>query len=139
MSRAAVPHMKAQGYGRIISMASVAGLEALPERAAYCASKAAVIGMTRSLAYDLAPHGSTVNCLCPGSIRMDRAISATIRAGWTDVDAGLAERAKGIPVRRHGRPEDIAAAVAHLASEEAGYIVGQAMVVDGGSLPPHAF
>lgn len=139
MSRAAVPHMKAQGYGRIISMASVAGLEALPERAAYCASKAAVIGMTRSLAYDLAPHGITVNCICPGSIRTDRAISSTIRAGWTDVDAGLAERAKGIPVRRHGRPEDIAAAVAHLASEEAGYIVGQAIVVDGGGLPPNAF
>jgi NAD(P)-dependent dehydrogenase (short-subunit alcohol dehydrogenase family) len=139
MSRAAVPHMKAQGYGRIISMASVAGLEALPERAAYCASKAAVIGMTRSLAYDLAPHGITVNCLCPGSIRTDRAISSTIRAGWTDVDAGLAERAKGIPVRRHGRPEDIAAAVAHLAAEEAGYIVGQAIVVDGGGLPSNAF
>lgn len=139
MSRAAVPHMKAQGYGRIISMASVAGLEALPERAAYCASKAAVIGMTRSLAYDLAPHGITVNCICPGSIRTDRAISSTIRAGWTDVDAGLAERAKGIPVRRHGRPEDIAAAVAHLASDEAGYIVGQAIVVDGGGLPSNAF
>ncbi|ETW93807.1 MAG: hypothetical protein ETSY2_50800, partial [Candidatus Entotheonella gemina] len=139
MSRAAVPHMKAQGYGRIISMASVAGLEALPERAAYCASKAAVIGMTRSLAYDLAPHGITVNCICPGSIRTDRAISSTIRAGWTDVDAGLAERAKGIPVRRHGRPEDIAAAVAHLASEDAGYIVGQAIAVDGGGLPPNAF
>lgn len=139
MSRAAVPHMKAQGYGRIISMASVAGLEALPERAAYCASKAAVIGMTRSLAYDLAPHGITVNCICPGSIRTDRAISSTIRAGWTDVDAGLAERAQGIPVRRHGRPEDIAAAVAHLASEEAGYIVGQAIVVDGGGFPPNAF
>ncbi|ETW99980.1 MAG: hypothetical protein ETSY1_12940 [Candidatus Entotheonella factor] len=137
MSRAAVPHMKAQGYGRIISMASVAGLEALPERAAYCASKAAVIGMTRSLAYDLAPHGITVNCICPGSIRTDRAISSTIRAGWTDVDAGLAERAKDIPVRRHGRPEDIAAAVAHLASEDAGYIVGQAIVVDGGGLPPN--
>ncbi len=139
MSRAAVPHMKAQGYGRIISMASVAGLEALPERAAYCASKAAVIGMTRSLAYDLAPHGITVNCICPGSIRTDRAISSTIRAGWTDVDAGLAERAKGIPARRHGRPEDIAAAVAHLASEDAGYIVGQAIAVDGGGLPPNAF
>ncbi len=139
MSRAAVPHMKAQGYGRIISMASVAGLEALPERAAYCASKAAVIGMTRSLAHDLAPHGITVNCVCPGSIRTDRAISSTIRAGWTDVDAGLAERAKGIPVRRHGRPEDIAAAVAHLASEDAGYIVGQALAVDGGGLPPNAF
>lgn len=139
MSRAVVPHMKARGYGRIISMASIAGLQALPERAAYCASKAAVIGMTRSLAYDLAPHGITVNCICPGSIRTDRAISSTIRAGWTDVDAGLAERAQVIPVKRHGLPEDIAATVAHLASDEAGYIVGQAIAIDGGGIPPNAF
>ena len=139
MTRAAVPHMKAQGYGRIVSMSSVAGLVALPERAAYCASKAAVIGMTRSLAHDLAPHGITVNCICPGSIRTDRAISSTLRAGWSDVDAGLAERAKVIPVGRHGRPEEIAATVAHLVSEEAGYITGQAIPVDGGGLPPSAF
>ncbi len=139
MTRAAVPHMKAEGYGRIVSMSSVAGLVALPERAAYCASKAAVIGMTRSVAYDLAPHGITVNCICPGSIRTDRAISSTLRAGWSDVDAGLAERAKVIPVGRHGRPEEIAATVAHLVSEEAGYITGQAIPVDGGGLPPSAF
>ncbi len=139
MTRAAVPHMKAQGYGRIVSMSSVAGLVALPERAAYCASKAAVIGMTRSLAHDLAPHGITVNCICPGSIRTDRAISSTLRAGWSDVDAGLAERAKVIPAGRHGRPEEIAATVAHLVSEEAGYIIGQAIPVDGGGLPPSAF
>ena len=139
MTRAVVPHMKARGYGRIVSMSSVAGLVALPERAAYCASKAAVIGMTRSLAYDLAPHGITVNCICPGSIRTDRAISSTLRAGWTDVDAGLAERAKVIPIGRHGHPEEIAATVAHLVSDEAGYIIGQAIPVDGGGLPPSAF
>ncbi len=139
MTRAAVPHMKAQGYGRIVSMSSVAGLVALPERAAYCASKAAVIGMTRSLAHDLAPHGITVNCICPGSIRTDRAISSTLRAGWSDVDAGLAERAKVIPAGRHGRPEEIAATVAHIVSEEAGYIIGQAIPFDGGGLPPSAF
>lgn len=139
MTRAAVPHMKKRGYGRVVSMASVAGLEALPERAAYCASKAAVIGMTRSLAYDLAPHGVTANCVCPGSIRTDRAISSTLRAGWTDVDEGLAERAKFIPVGRHGRPEEIAATIAHLASEDAAYITGQAIAVDGGGLPASAF
>jgi NAD(P)-dependent dehydrogenase (short-subunit alcohol dehydrogenase family) len=139
MCRAAVPHMKSQSHGRIVSMASVAGLEALPERAVYSASKAAVIGLTRSLAYDLAAHGITVNCVCPGSIRTDRAISSTLRAGWSDVDAGLAERAKFIPVGRHGRPEEIAATIAHLASEAAGYTTGQAIAVDGGGLPPSAF
>ncbi len=139
MSRAAVPHMKERGYGRIVSMASVAGLEALPERAAYCASKAAVIGFTRSLAFDLAPHGITVNCVCPGSIRTDRAISSTLRAGYTDVDEGLAERAKFIPVGRHGRPEEIAATIAHLASEDGGFTTGQPVVVDGGGLPASAF
>lgn len=139
MTRAVVPHMKTRGSGRVISIASVAGLEALPERAVYCASKAAVIGMTRSLALDLAPHGITVNCVCPGSIRTDRAISSTLRAGWTDVDAGLAARAKAIPVGRHGRPEDIGAMVAYFASEDAAYVTGQAMPVDGGGLPPNAF
>ena len=139
MTRAAVPHMKARRYGRVVSMSSVAGLAALPERAVYCASKAAVIGMTRSIAYDLAPHGITVNCVCPGSIRTDRAISSTLRAGWTDVEAGLGERAKPIPVGRHGRPEEIAAIVAYLTSEEAAYTTGQAIPVDGGGLPPSAF
>ncbi|NKB59655.1 MAG: SDR family oxidoreductase [Alphaproteobacteria bacterium] len=139
MSRAAVPHMKARGYGRIVSLSSVAGLEALPERAAYCASKAAVIGFTRSLAFDLAPHSITVNCVCPGSIRTDRAISSTIRAGYTDVDEGLAERAKFIPVGRHGKPEEIAATIAHLASEDGAFTTGQAVVVDGGGLPASAF
>jgi NAD(P)-dependent dehydrogenase (short-subunit alcohol dehydrogenase family) len=130
--------MKAQGWGRIITMSSVAGVYALPQRAVYSASKAAVLGMTRSLAHDLAPLGITVNAVCPGSIRTDRAISTTLRAGWNDVEAGLAERAKALPMGRHGRAEEIAATVAHLASEDAGFITGQAFVVDGGGLPPNA-
>ncbi len=139
MTRAVVPHMKSRGYGRIVSLSSVAGLTALPEGAAYCASKAAVIGFTRSVAHDLAPFGITVNCVCPGSIRTDRAISSTLRAGWTDVEAGLAERAQHIPVRRHGLPEEVAATIAHLAAGEAGFITGQAIPVDGGGLPATAF
>ncbi len=138
MARAAVPHMKAQGWGRIVSMSSVAGVYALPQRAIYSASKAAVLGMTRSLAYDLVRLGITVNAICPGSIRTDRAISTTLRAGWNDVEAGLKERAQALPMGRHGLPEEIAATVAHLVSEDAGFITGQAIVIDGGGLPPTA-
>jgi NAD(P)-dependent dehydrogenase (short-subunit alcohol dehydrogenase family) len=138
MARAAVPHMKRQGWGRIVSMASVAGVYALPQRAVYSASKAAVIGMTRSLAYDLVRLGITVNAICPGSIRTDRAISTTLRAGWNDVEAGLKERAKSLPMGRHGLPDEIAATVAHLVSEDAGFITGQAIIIDGGGLPPTA-
>jgi len=136
MSRAAIVPMKAQKWGRIISMSSVAGLYALPHRAAYCASKAAVIGFTRSVAYDVASLGITVNAICPGSIRTDRAISTTMRAGWKDVDAGLAERAKTFPAKRHGLPEEVAGAVAFLASDAGGYTTGQALAIDGGGLPP---
>jgi 3-oxoacyl-[acyl-carrier protein] reductase len=138
MTRAAVPPMKAQRWGRIISLSSVAGTAALPQRAAYSASKAAVIGLTRSVALDLARFGITVNAVCPGSIRTDRAISTTLRAGWSDVEAGLKERAKGIPVGRHGLPEEVAAAVVLLASDAGGFITGQAIVIDGGGLPPQS-
>ena len=138
MTRAAVPHMKANRWGRIISMSSVAGTSPLPQRAAYSASKAAVIGLTRSVAYDLAPYGITVNALCPGSIRTDRAISTTLRQGWKDVDAGLKERAKAIPMQRHGLPEEVAATALMLASDGGGFITGQAIVIDGGGLPPSA-
>lgn len=138
MIRAAVPHLKANGWGRIITMSSVAGMAPLRQRAIYSASKAAVIGMTRSLAYDLAPFGITVNAICPGSIRTDRAISTTLRAGWKDVDAGLKERAKSIPMQRHGLPEEVAAIALMLASDGGGFTTGQAIVVDGGGLPPGA-
>ena len=138
MIRAAVPHMKKQGWGRIISMSSVAGVSPLPQRAAYSASKAAVIGMTRSVAYDLAPHGITVNAICPGSIRTDRAISTTIRQGYKNVDEGLKERAKAIPMQRHGLPEEVAATALMLASDGGAFITGQAIVIDGGGLPPSA-
>ena len=75
---------------------------------------------------------------CPGSIRTDRAISTTLRAGWNDVEAGLKERAKALPMGRHGLPREIAATVAHLASEDSGFITGQTIVIDGGGLPAHA-
>ena len=76
-----------------------------------------------------------MNAVCPGSIKTARAISSTRRAGWEDIDAGLRDRAKGIPKGRHGEADEVAAAIAFLASEGSGYITGTTLFVDGGGLP----
>lgn len=134
MSRAAVPHMRAQRYGRIVNISSMAGLTAAPFSTAYSASKAGVIGFTRALAMDLAPWGITVNAVCPGLVATSRAILDPNPD--LDVEETLRRRAQGIPVGRVGRPEDIAAAVAYLASPDSGYVTGQALPVDGGGMTP---
>lgn len=135
MSRAAVGPMRRLGAGRIINVASAIVKYPLPNRVAYSASKAAVIGFTEALAIDLAPSGITVNALCPGSTATSRFYSSATRSGYTDMSVALAETSKGIPLGRHGRPHEMAAAVAFLASNEASYITGHALYVDGGGLP----
>ena len=112
MSRFAVPVMRGQRSGRIVNVASMAGVVAAPRSAAYSASKAAIIGLTRSMALDVAPWGITVNAICPGLVGTSRAILS--EDPDLDVPAELARRAGNIPVGRVGRPEDIAAAVAYL-------------------------
>lgn len=136
MCKAAVPTMRAQKWGRIISISSSAARVGVRRRAAYSASKAALIGMTKSLALDLAAFGITVNAICPGSVMTTRAISTTRLSGWTDVEAGMAERAKMIPMKRHATVEDIASLVSFLASDGAAYLTGQDILIDGGGLPP---
>jgi NAD(P)-dependent dehydrogenase (short-subunit alcohol dehydrogenase family) len=134
MSRAAVPVMRAQRFGRIVNISSMAGLTAAPFSGPYSASKAGVIGMTRALAMDLGPWGITVNALCPGLVGTSRAF---LRAGGeVDEAALLGQRGRSIPVGRVGLPEDVAAAVAFLASAEAGYITAQAIPIDGGGMSP---
>ena len=123
MKAAARPMMKAK-YGRIINLSSVVALRGNPGQINYCASKAGVIGMTKSLAKELGGRGITVNAVAPGYIA-------------TDMTAALPEAAKeamlsAIPAGRPGTPEDVAAAVAFLASDEAAYITGQVLSVDGG-------
>jgi 3-oxoacyl-[acyl-carrier protein] reductase len=135
MSRAAVGQMRRQGSGRIINIASAIVKYPLPNRVAYISSKAAVIGFTEALAIELAPSGITVNALCPGSTATSRFFSSATKSGYTDMEVALAETSKGIPLGRHGRPDEMGAAVVYLASNEASYITGHSLFIDGGGLP----
>ena len=117
------PMMKAR-RGRIINLSSVVALRGNPGQANYCASKAGLIGMTKSLAKEMGARGITVNAVAPGYISTDMTAALP--------DAARQAMLSTIPVGRAGSPEDVAAAVAFLASEEAGYITGQVLSVDGG-------
>ena len=122
--KAAVRPMMKQRRGRIISLSSVVGLRGNAGQVNYAASKAGVIGMTKSLAKELASRGVTVNAIAPGFIE-------------TDMTAAMPEAAKtatlaSIPMGRLGQAEDVARAIAFLAAEESGYITGQVLCVDGG-------
>jgi 3-oxoacyl-[acyl-carrier protein] reductase len=130
--------MVEQGRGRIITIGSVAGQRALPDGVAYCASKAALEGMTRRLAFDLGQHNITANVIAPGVIRSSiRANSEEILGDLVpDVNVGVGANDDLmnmlVPARRAGHASDAAAAVLFLASEEAGYINGEVIHVDGG-------
>lgn len=139
MSRAAVAPMRRQGWGRIVNVASAVYRYGARHRTAYAASKAAVVGFSRALAMDVASSGITVNAVCPGSVLTTRALSTTGEQGYTDLQAGLAERARAIPMGRHASAADVAASIVFLCSEAAAYTTGQTLFIDGGGLPLPAF
>ena len=134
MIQAVAPHMVEAGGGRIVNVSSGAALTGTRERVAYAASKAGILGLTRAAAADLCRDGVTVNAICPGAIATGRAESTARREQGDDgVQEALAARAAATPVGRIGTPADIAAAVAYLVSDDAGFVTGQVLVVDGGA------
>lgn len=124
LSRAVMRGMMKRRFGRIINITSIVGVTGNPGQANYCASKAGMIGMSKSMAAEIANRGITVNCVAPGFIK----------TAMTD-ELGEAQHEKliaNIPAGKMGAPEDIAAAVSFLASDEAGYVTGQTIHVNGG-------
>src|SRR5919201_1080997 len=118
-TRAMLPGMLERRWGRIVSLSSIAGLGGTGRSVAYATAKAALIGFTKSLAREVAPHGITVNAVAPGFI------ATPMTSPWpADRRARVAEET---PVRREGTPEDIAHAIAYLASEEASFVTGQVL------------
>jgi NAD(P)-dependent dehydrogenase (short-subunit alcohol dehydrogenase family) len=129
MCRAAGAMMLEQGAGAIVNIASIAGLAGIPGRNAYGAAKAGIAAMTRSLACEWARGGVRVNAVAPGYVRT-ALVDALVRKGALDAQAIEART----PLRRLAQPEEIAAAIAFLASAEAGFITGVTLPVDGGWL-----
>ena len=122
--KAASRLMMRQRYGRIVNLSSVVGLRGNAGQTAYAASKAGIVGLTKSLAKELASRGVTANAVAPGYIETDMTAALP--------EATRAAMVQGIPAVRPGKPEEVARAVAFLASEESGYITGQVLRVDGG-------
>jgi 3-oxoacyl-[acyl-carrier protein] reductase len=134
VTQAAVPAMRSNGWGRIVHVSSLAGRTGYARQAAYSASKAGLLGLTRSVALDVARDGITVNAVCPGWIRTSRTYNSARRVD-EDVERELARREARVPVGRLGAAEDVAATIAFLTSEAAGYVTGQTFIVDGGLHP----
>jgi 2-hydroxycyclohexanecarboxyl-CoA dehydrogenase len=126
--QAVLPDMVEAGWGRIVNISSSSTHSGTPFMAHYVAAKSAVNGLTKSLALEYGPAGVTVNAVPPGFIDTPMLRGAEARGRIADVEATIAKT----PVRRMGKPEDIAAACAFLISEEAGYITGQLLGVNGG-------
>jgi NAD(P)-dependent dehydrogenase (short-subunit alcohol dehydrogenase family) len=130
--RSAVPHLRANGGGAVVNMASVSGLRPTRGESPYSAAKAAVIALTKSAALEYGPEGIRVNCVSPGFIRTPLTEFAFGNPAWVEpLEAAT-------PLGRAGAPDDVADVVVFLASDRSRYVTGQNLVVDGGSVLPSA-
>jgi len=125
------PAMVRQGSGVIINTASVVAFRGVAEMAAYCATKAAIVMLTRVLALESAPFGIRVNCICPGFI--DTPMNEWLGSLQSDREAWLNDMLDQIPLHRPGTPEEIARASLYLASPGSSYMTGQVLILDGGA------
>jgi NAD(P)-dependent dehydrogenase (short-subunit alcohol dehydrogenase family) len=131
------PLLMAQKNGSIINLSSMAGKTSWPASAEYSASKSGVIGLTRSVALELAPYGVTANAVCPGNTLTDMVRNVASKVGVLDGLSGeewLKMRAEDCPMKRLAEPWEIAGVIAFLASEDSRYLTGQAIEVDGGMI-----
>jgi NAD(P)-dependent dehydrogenase (short-subunit alcohol dehydrogenase family) len=131
-TQAALPHLRAAGGGSIVIQSSVAALVGLPGLAAYCTSKSALLGLTRSLAAELSPEGIRVNAICAGTVDTPMARPLLELRGQGDAARGAEVTALRYPIGRIGAPEDIARAALFLASDESGFVTGSVITADGG-------
>ncbi len=132
LSRAALPPMRKAGGGSIINMASTLGLVGAPNRAAYAASKGAVVLLTKAMAIDHGRENIRVNAICPSFVETE--LTSAVLSQAPDPAAVRRERTASHPIARLGRPEDIAGLAVYLASEESSWMTGAALPVDGGYL-----
>lgn len=126
---AALPHMKERGSGAIVNTASLAGVIGSPKLAGYSLTKGAVVNLTRAVAAEVGPAGVRVNAVCPGVTETPMPKRDRTDEEWEELASRMAEH---YPLRRLGQPEDVANAMLYLASDEADWVTGQALVVDGG-------
>ena len=135
VGRAAVPALLDRGGGSIVNVASVAALAAGPETASYVTGKTAILGLTRSMAYDYGPRGIRVNTLCPGWVRTEMSAAEMDALGelrGIDREAAFRLVSRHLPLRRVAAPEEIAACCLFLASDESSFVTGAVLVADGG-------